>query len=498
MPVAPRSPVPLADTDSARPLSTRSLHFYGLIRQRGRQLKPRAARQHSREDGCPARQLGVGVQIEASRRGALLQCSFELRLAPQALTGDCGKRCEVGQTQIEGRAWRSCRDGADLQGEQAMIRRQLQRARGIVQLHRGVDAQWRIREQSRLRSGNDQAFGRCLHCESSAVGVQVCVERRERGAPGDLQRIDLKSPCCTRRTDGAVPVPLQGDTLPGQSGTRSHGGSLEAVGQIRRLSREIDAALGLSTQVARSRRELHALRGARARQVHHDRQLAQTRVLQQARERPPRRLGELEGGIHARRIEAQPKLVVTCAIGAARHDGGARVLQRDQMCAALNGERSRLSGELRAQCQCADPQLLDVDARQPGARAALVRLAHGPALDVESRQTQTADVHVPCQKRNWRPAQRDTLGSEPHAARVAEPQLLEVNGPREGAGEAREAHMSVRQTEGRLLNQRAPARGVASDEDRCGEHHDEQQHRADGPGGDLQGAPHQKACPRPM
>ena len=49
-----------------------------------------------------------------------------------------------------------------------------------------------------------------------------------------------------------------------------------------------------------------------------------------------------------------------------------------------------------------------------------------------------------------------------------------------------------------VLDQRPPARSVAGDEDGCGEAHDEQQHRAERPGGDSQGAPHQKACPRPM
>ena len=169
----------------------------------------------------------------------------------------------------------------------------------------------------------------------------------------------------------------------------------------------------------------------------------QARVLQQVLERTAGRLFELQAGIHARRIEAHRKLVVAIAISAARHDGGVRVLERYQMRAALDPQRGRRSGELLTKRKRTDRQLMDIDAGQ--ARAALLSgLAHGLALDFESHQPQTSDVHVPCQERERRPAQRDAVRGEPDATLIAELQLLEFDGRRKGTGEAREPHMAVR------------------------------------------------------
>ena len=156
------------------------------------------------------------------------------------------------------------------------------------------------------------------------------------------------------------------------------------------------------------------------------------------------------------------------------------------MCAALDGERCADSGELRAELQRADRELIHVDVRQAGAGSSCEGSLTGARSIVESRQR--AD------SRPARAVRRSASGDQRSAMRSAVSQTpcaslscscCKVDGRRKGAREAREAHVAVRQPGGHVLDQPPPARGVAGDEDGGDEHHDEQQQRADGPGGDL-------------
>jgi len=111
---------------------------------------------------------------------------------------------------------------------------------------------------------------------------------------------------------------------------------------------------------------------------------------------------------------------------------------------------------------------------------------------------QTLDVHVTRDERERRPAQRQALCREPHAVLVTQLQSAEIDGRREGARQAREPHMAVRDARNRALDERSPGVGVAGDQHRGHQRDEDRQHRAERPGTDPPEAPHQNACPMPM
>src|SRR5262244_924087 len=131
--------------------------------------------------------------------------------------------------------------------------------RGIVEPHRGVRAQRRIREQTRLRPGNHEAFGHGLHGKAATFGLQVRGEARESAATGYLQPVDPQFSLSPWSGNGAPKLPLERDSLPGKVRRGSHRWRLQVIGEIRTSLREIEAALRERTQLARAGRDMQTL-----------------------------------------------------------------------------------------------------------------------------------------------------------------------------------------------------------------------------------------------
>ena len=149
-----------------------------------------------------------------------------------------------------------------------MVCRQPYRMRGVAQAYIGIYSQWSVRQQSRLRSGNHEAFGRGMHRKVTTVGTEVCAEYCDPGATGNLQPIDPQSRLCTGSGPSTLPTPLQRNALPSEVGARSHGGSFQAIDEIRITPREIDTALRERAQVSRASGGLETLGVARSVEVH--------------------------------------------------------------------------------------------------------------------------------------------------------------------------------------------------------------------------------------
>ena len=111
---------------------------------------------------------------------------------------------------------------------------------------------------------------------------------------------------------------------------------------------------------------------------------------------------------------------------------------------------------------------------------------------------EAVDVHVPQQQREWRPMERDLLGAHPHAFWIAQLQAREVDGARESPCEPGDPHPARSQLRRLRLEQPAPARGVADDDDCRDADQNQQQQPAYAPDCDTRRTGHQNACPRPM
>src|SRR6516165_3114714 len=276
-----------------------------------------------------------------------------------------------------------------------MIRRQSHRTRGIVESHRGVHVHGGVREQTRLRSRNHDAFSHGADAKAASLGMEGGAELCQRAAARYLQPIDPELRVCTWRGNGASKLSLERDCLPGETRGRSHRRGFQLIREIRTPSREIQAALRERAQLSGARREVQAPGVAGSLEARRDGQIAEARQVQQILERATGRLVQRQARIYPGGIGPQSDLVVARAVRAMCGERRIRILERPQVRATLDRKSCGYSRQLRSELEVVNRKLADIDARET--RLALCRcgrLAHRPTLELESSDMQTLDVHV--------------------------------------------------------------------------------------------------------
>jgi hypothetical protein len=244
--------------------------------------------------------------------------------------------------------------------------------------------------------------------------------------------------------------------------------------------------------------ELNAFGTARPGEIRLDRHCADSRDLEQVGQCTVCRLLQLHRGLHPRGVGSETDLVVAPAVGAMCGYGRGRIQHRAHVRRPSHEKERAHARKLGSELERLDRDLIDIDMWHAGTTALLGRLAHRLTFDRQPCELQSLDLQMSCEQRKRRPAQRDALCSEPDTVLVSELQPREVDGRRKGTRQTRELHVTGGKTSDRALDQRATARGVSCDPNRCHERHDDGEQRADDPGADSRGATHQNACPRPM
>ena len=134
---------------------------------------------------------------------------------------------------------------------------------------------------------------------------------------------------------------------------------------------------------------------------------------------------QIQGRIHALRIEPQLHVIIPIAPDPLRGSVDDHVLHRPQMRIAAQDQRCRRAGERRLELQQIDRQLRDVDARDGGGAAARIGRCFRKTLHIHGRRMQRLDLQTARQQRRRRPVERHPLGGQPDPAIIAELQPLD-------------------------------------------------------------------------
>ncbi len=172
----------------------RQLHAFHdkfLVRQLSGQLQSgRAAANHPRPHSRPTVDGRLGVGRQMGRGLVVFELGCDVSVAPHLLSAERGKWGDVRQAQIQLRALLAGGEGTDLQREQPVGGRELQRAFCVVQLHGGVQREPRVPEECWLRARDHQPIDHRVNAHQPGIRRQVGIQGGELSAAGCLELLD--------------------------------------------------------------------------------------------------------------------------------------------------------------------------------------------------------------------------------------------------------------------------------------------------------------------